>query len=117
MMQNVPLRRPVGGAGEAAVGEAAGREAVVREGAAAEVAAVLVAAGRVVPGLTVEPDGSARSWWWPLPAASHRPMIAALVDDSTPAGQRAAADRLAEAVDGLVRARLVEAGAVIAPPR
>ena len=77
----------------------------------------LVESGRVVPGLTVDETGRARSWWWPLPAASHRALIADLVADPSPEGQRAAADSLAEAVDGLVRARLVSAGAVLAPRR
>jgi hypothetical protein len=80
-----------------------------------DVARAMVAAGRVVPGLTVEPDGRSRSWWWPLPAASHRPLIAGLVVDPSPAGQRRAADRLAEAVDAMVRDRL--AGEVTLVPR
>jgi len=83
----------------------------------AEVADLFVRAGRVVPGLSAGDDGRSRSWWWPLPAASHRPLLADLVDDPSPAGQRRAADRLAEAVDEAVRSRLVAAGAVIAPRR
>jgi hypothetical protein len=71
-----------------------------------DVARALVAAGRVVPGLTVEPDGRARSWWWPLPAASHRSLIAGLVVDPSVEGQRRAAESLTEAVDVMVRERL-----------
>ena len=48
--------------------------AAVPDEAFGEVASALVQAGRVVPGLTVEADGRARSWWWPLPAASHRTL-------------------------------------------
>jgi len=80
-----------------------------------DVARAMVAAGRVVPGLTVEPDGRSRSWWWPLPTASHRFLIAGLVVDHSPAGQRRAADRLAEAVDAMVRDRL--AGEKLVPKR
>ncbi|MEO5678434.1 MAG: SNF2 helicase-associated domain-containing protein, partial [Acidimicrobiales bacterium] len=76
-----------------------------------EVARVLVAGGHVVPGLTVEADGRARSWWWPLPAASHRPMVAALVGDPSPEGQRRVAAGLAEAVDAAVRRQLTRGSA------
>ncbi len=62
-----------------------------------DVARAMVAAGRVVPGLTVEADGRGRSWWWPLPAASHRSLVAGLVTDPSVDGQRRAADRLATA--------------------
>jgi len=75
-----------------------------------EVADRLVTEGRVVPGLTVDDDGRARSWWWPLPAARHRSLIAALVLGPTEADQRVAADCLAEAVDTMVRERLVAGG-------
>ena len=82
-----------------------------------EVARALVAAGRVVPGLAVEPDGRSRSWWWPLPAASHRPLIAGLVVDPSPAGQRRAADRLAGAVDAMVRHRFAGDTLTLVPRR
>ena len=81
------------------------------------VACAMIAAGRVVPGLTVEPDGRSRSWWWPLPAASHRSLIASLVVEPSAAGQRRAADRLAEAVDAMVRDRLAGEKLVLAPRR
>ncbi len=71
-----------------------------------EVARVLMAGGHVVPGLTVEADGRARSWWWPLPGASHRPLVAALVGDPSPEEQRRVAYGLAEAVDAAVRQEL-----------
>ena len=64
-----------------------------------DVAEMLVREGRVVPGLAVEPDGRARSWWWPLPVASHRAMIAALVGTDSLGNQRLAAARLAGEVD------------------
>jgi len=82
-----------------------------------EVAEVLVRAGRVVPGLAVGSDGRARSWWWPLPSASQRGIVATLVGTDSLDNQRLAASRLAGEVDLIVRARLVEAGVVIAPRR
>jgi hypothetical protein len=83
-----------------------------------EVAELLVNAGRVVPGLTFdERAGLGRSWWWPLPAASQRPLVASLVDDASIEGQRVVASRLGEAVDGIVRARLVAARAPLAVRR
>jgi SNF2-related domain/SNF2 Helicase protein/Helicase conserved C-terminal domain len=83
------------------------------ESPVSDVAHALVRAGRIAPALTVDTNGRARSWWWPLPAASQRALIANLVDDTSPAGQREIADQLAEAVDHLVRYRLVEASAQI----
>ena len=73
----------------------------------AAVATALVDSGRVVPGLTVDADGRARGWWWPLPAAEDRPAIRALLSDSEPSTHAAVAAALAEAVDALVRSRLV----------
>jgi hypothetical protein len=64
-----------------------------------------VAAGRVVPGISRTEHG-ARSWWWPLPAASDRELIRALVIDSSPEGHRAAASALADATDAAMRGRL-----------
>ena len=71
------------------------------------VAAWLVAEGRVVPGLTVEPDGRARSWWWPMPAARHRSAIASLVTGPSSEDQVQAATELSDATDALVRRRLL----------
>ncbi|MEW6152390.1 MAG: DEAD/DEAH box helicase [Actinomycetota bacterium] len=81
------------------------------------VARALVAAGRVVPGLTVDEDGRGRSWWWPLPAASHRSLVASVAAGSSVADQRRAATGLAEAVDAMARGRLVDAGASLSPRR
>jgi hypothetical protein len=82
-----------------------------------DVAEVLVRAGRVVPGLAVDMDGRSRSWWWPLPAAAHRGIVATLVGTDSVANQRVAAARLADEVDTIVRAALVDARVLIAPPR
>jgi SNF2 family DNA or RNA helicase len=79
---------------------------VATDDAIADVARVLVESGRVVPGLSVDDDGRARSWWWPLPTATQRGLIASIVSDPSPDGQRAAAHQLEQAVDQLVRARL-----------
>jgi hypothetical protein len=75
------------------------------------VARMLVGSGRFVPGLAVGGDGRARSWWWPLPAASDGELIASLCEDSSLAGQREVAGRLGVLVDTLVRGRLVDADA------
>jgi len=66
--------------------------------------------GRVVPGISVDDDGRARSWWWPLPAAGDRDAVASLCAGSSLEAQRAVARRLGVAVDRAVRARLVAAG-------
>ena len=87
------------------------------EAATGEVAASLVQSGRIVPGLRVEADGRARSWWWPLPAASQRGLVATLVADPSPEAQRFAAERLADEVDEQVRARLIANGASIVSRR
>ncbi len=81
------------------------------------VAGALVGAGRVVPGLTVDDQGRGRSWWWPLPAASDRSLIASLVVDPSPAGQQLAASHLAVAVDTIVRDHLSAAKVALAPKR
>jgi SNF2 family DNA or RNA helicase len=82
------------------------------------VAAALVASGRVVPALdTDRATGGYRSWWWPLPTASQRSMIASLLQDPSPDGQADLAAALAVAVDGLMRRQLIEAGATIIPRR
>ena len=72
-------------------------------------------AGRVVPGLTIDDDGRARSWWWPLPAADDRATLRGLLTDTTEAAHRAAADALADHVDAVVRHRL--AGKDLLPRR
>jgi SNF2 family DNA or RNA helicase len=72
---------------------------------------VFVDSGRFVPGLAVGEDGRGRSWWWPLPAAGDRELIASLCADSSVKAQRDVASRLATVVDALVRGRLVDAGA------
>ncbi|HEX3427061.1 MAG TPA: DEAD/DEAH box helicase [Acidimicrobiales bacterium] len=82
-----------------------------------DVAMALVDSGRVVPGLEVGDDGRPRSCWWPLPSASQRRLVAGLVTDPSPAGQRATARRLAVTVDAVVRARLVASVATIMPRR
>jgi SNF2 family DNA or RNA helicase len=82
------------------------------------VAAALASSGRVVPALTAHgASDSYRSWWWPLPTASQRSMIASLLQDPSPDGHAELAAALAAEVDGLVRRQLVEAGAKIAPRR
>ncbi len=82
------------------------------------VAAALVSSGRVVPALDADgATGSYRSWWWPLPTAVQRPMIASLLEDRSPDGQAEVAGALASEVDRLVRGRLVEAGATVVPRR
>ncbi len=75
-----------------------------------DLARYLVDAGRVVPGLVVDGDGRGRSCWWPLPAASDRDMLAALVTAASEAAHQAAASALADAVDRLMRERIAAAG-------
>lgn len=91
--------------------------AEVTDDAVREVAEVLVRAGRVVPSLTIDADGRARSWWWPMPSATHRGLVASLVTDDSHEGQREAAERLTEALDSIVRSRLCASKATIAPKR
>ncbi|MFN0026458.1 MAG: DEAD/DEAH box helicase [Acidimicrobiales bacterium] len=76
----------------------------------AEVATWFVRSGRVTPGLTVEGDGRARSWWWPLPAAGDRALLATLLPGTNDlAAHQRAADQLAREVDRQARACLVAA--------
>ncbi len=83
-----------------------------------EVASALVSSGRVVPALDVEhATGAYRSWWWPLPTASQRSMIASLLQDPSPAGQTEVASALASEVDRLVRDQLDEAGVAVVARR
>ncbi len=80
-------------------------------------AAYFVDGGRVVPGATIEDDGRARSWWWPMPAASDRGRVARLLVDGSVEEQQRVAAGLAEATDRLVRARLAEGDVALLPPR
>ncbi len=76
----------------------------------AQVATRLVDAGRTVPGLTVDDDGRARSWWWPLPSADDRAALRSLLAEAGAAEHARVADELAEQVDAIARSRLVGAG-------
>lgn len=62
--------------------------------------------GQVIPGISIDDSGRARSWWWPLPAARDRGAIAALCADGST--QQVVAADLATAVDRAVRRRLGE---------
>ena len=79
---------------------------VAQQGASVSaLAEYFVASQRIVPGITLE-DERARSWWWPLPAASDRDLIRSLISSGSFDDHRVAAQSLAEAVDLLVRQRL-----------
>ncbi|MFN0090759.1 MAG: DEAD/DEAH box helicase [Acidimicrobiales bacterium] len=96
----------------AAAGEAAVAADLPAPEAVEAAAGWFVRRGRVTPGLEVTPEGRARSWWWPLPAAEDRARIAALVPAANDvAAHRAAAALLAAAVDRQVRESLAAAGA------
>ncbi len=73
-------------------------------------AEAFVATGRVMPGLTVDDDRRARSWWWPMPSAADRGLLASLLDGNDPAEHARAAGELAVEVDRLVRERLRASG-------
>ena len=77
----------------------------------------LVSAGRLVPGLTVDGSGRGRSWWWPLPAADDRAVIAHLLAGQSDAAHRSVASTLQEMVDLEARRRLVAAGVRLVAPR
>jgi len=77
----------------------------------------LVESGRFVAGLTVDASGRGRSWWWPMPAASDRPKLLALLDGDDLDAHTRLADELAEFVDAEVRARLVHSGMLLTPRR
>ncbi len=64
-----------------------------------------VDAGRVVPGAARTASG-VRSWWWPLPAATDRELLRALLPDATLSAQREVADALCDATDAVMRANL-----------
>ena len=72
----------------------------------------LVAAGRFVPGLTVDEDGRARSWWWPMPAADDRAAMRALLTGTAVKAHRELADELADRVDARVRRHLTGTAAL-----
>ena len=72
----------------------------------AELARYFVDTRRVVPGLTLDHERHARSWWWPLPTASDRDILRSIVPGPSLADHRAAATMLAEHVDALMRERL-----------
>ena len=80
------------------------------------VAERFVSAGRVVPGLSVEGQGRARSWWWPLPSADDRALIGGLLTEDGPA-RAAVAEALQELVDREARRRLVRAGVELVSAR
>ena len=81
------------------------------------VAAALVSSGRVVPALDAdEATGAYRSWWWPLPTASQRSMIASLLQNPSPEARQSWP--LLWLTRWTARAEeLVEAGATIIPRR
>lgn len=62
-------------------------------------ASALVDSGRFVAGLTVDASGRGRSWWWPMPAASDRTTLLALLDGGDVDAHKRLADELAEFVD------------------
>lgn len=94
------------------------QDATERRGAQlAAVAVGLVDAGKVVPGLELDGDGRARSWWWPMPAAGDRAVLRALLDDDDEADHVAVATRLAELVDAEVRGRLRAEGTTLVERR
>lgn len=84
---------------------------------AGALARYLVGAGKVAPSLTVDADGRGRARWVPMPAMGDRELLATLVGDDSVAGHAAAADALAAEVDGVVRHRLVDAGARVVARR
>ena len=79
------------------------------------IAEYFVDAGRVVPGISVDPDGRARSWWWPLPTALDRELIRSTVASGAFEDHHLAASSLAQAVDHLVRTRMNEVTSIGMP--
>jgi hypothetical protein len=76
----------------------------------AAVASWFVRNGRVAPALALDADGRARSWWWPLPTAKDRALLATLVREANDLdAHRLAAEHLGLEVDRQVRARLHDA--------
>jgi hypothetical protein len=82
----------------------------VQQGRLELVAGYLVDSGKVVPSLTIDADGIARSRWLPLPGMGDRDLLAALLDDDSPAAHGRAAEALADEVDRLTRDRLAGVG-------
>jgi hypothetical protein len=76
----------------------------------AGLAEMFVATRRVVPGLTVGDDGVARSWWWPLPSASDRGLLAVLLDGNDVDDHAGLAAELGSEVDRRMRERLLGDG-------
>jgi hypothetical protein len=83
----------------------------------AGLAEMFVETRRVVPGLTIGADGIARSWWWPLPSASDRGFLAALLDGNDIDDHVRLADELGNEVDRKMRERLVVDGVALLEPR
>ncbi|MEO6653283.1 MAG: SNF2 helicase-associated domain-containing protein, partial [Ilumatobacteraceae bacterium] len=83
----------------------------------AGLAEMFVETRRVVPGLTIGADGVARSWWWPLPSASDRGLLAALLDGNDIEDHVRLADELGNEVDRKMRQRLVVDGVGLLEPR
>jgi len=75
-------------------------------GDVALVAEMFVSTGRVIPGLTVEAGGRARSWWWPLPSAADRAVLGSLLDGNEHDDHARVAAELSVELDRLVRERL-----------
>jgi len=73
-------------------------------------AEMFVRSRRVIPGLTIDGAGVARSWWWPLPSASDRGLLAALLDGNDLDDHLRVAEQLSHEVDRLMRERLVAEG-------
>lgn len=80
-------------------------------------AEMFVETRRVVPGLTVGDDGVARSWWWPLPSASDRGLLAALLEGNDVDDHIRIADELSREVDRMMRERLDVDGVELLEPR
>lgn len=81
------------------------------------VARAFADSGHVIPGISMDETGRARSWWWPLPTARDRDAIAALCSDTSLDGQCIVADELAVAVDRIVRDRLARHAVELTPRR
>lgn len=92
-------------------------ESIDRGSRLVALAGALVESGRFVAGLTVDESGRGRSRWWPMPSASDRATLTALLDGDDPGAHARLADELAELVDAEVRARLVRSGALLTPRR
>lgn len=78
---------------------------------------MFVATRRVVPGLTIGDDGVARSWWWPMPCASDRGRLAAVLDGNEVDDHARLADELGLEVDRRMREQLVGNGVELLPSR